>query len=150
VRKASKEDSKDVFELVKGLSEYENLDIDTDEKTLGEAIERGHIEALLCYSDDAACGMVTFFHDYSTFGGYRGMYLEDLFVMPEFRGSGIGRMMLSELARIALERGCKRMSWTCLDWNEPSIGFYESLGAKSTPEWVRFAMPEDRMRELLL
>jgi GNAT superfamily N-acetyltransferase len=98
--------------------------------------------------DDEAVGFALFFHTYSTFLGQRGLYLEDLFVLPEWRGRGAGRALLTHLARIAAERGCGRFEWSVLDWNEPAINFYKNLGAKPMHEWTIFRVAGDSLTAL--
>ena len=93
------------------------------------------VEVVLAWEGDAAAGFALFFHNFSTFLGRRGLYLEDLFVRPEYRRRGYGRALLVHLARLAVERGCGRFEWTVLDWNAPAIGFYQQLGAQILPEW---------------
>ena len=105
---------------------------------LGEKLfgPRPYAEVLIGEVDGEALGFALFFHNFSTFEGRPGIYLEDLFVRPEARGQGLGKALLAELARIAVERGCARLEWWVLDWNEPSIGFYKSLGARPMDEWT--------------
>jgi GNAT superfamily N-acetyltransferase len=126
--------------LIRGLAEYERL---TDRCTGSEAALREHLfglrpycEVLIAEDTEGAVGFALFFHNYSTFLTRPGLYLEDLFVWPERRGTGVGRALLTRLAGIALERGCGRLEWSVLDWNEPAIGFYKRLGAKLLDEWT--------------
>ena len=105
-------------------------------------------EALLAWVDAEAVGFALFFHNYSTFLARPGIYLEDLFVLPEQRGRGIGRTLLTRLAQIAVERGCGRLEWSVLDWNEPAIRFYKSLGAEPMDEWTIFRVTGERLRRL--
>lgn len=100
--------------------------------------ERPYFEVLLAEWQQQAAGFALYFHNYSTWQGRPGLYLEDLFVKPKFRGRGIGTALLKAVAEVATERNCGRYQWACLDWNEPSIRFYESLGAEATREWIPF------------
>ena len=105
-------------------------------------------EALLAYLGDEPAGFALFFHNFSTFLGRPGIYLEDLYVRPEFRGSGIGRALLARLAKLAKERGCGRLEWWVLDWNEPSIGFYKSLGAVAMDDWTVYRVAGEALERL--
>jgi GNAT superfamily N-acetyltransferase len=105
-------------------------------------------EVLLGYADDQPVAFAVFFQNFSTFLGRPGLYLEDLFVVPEMRGRGYGRAMLTELGRIAVERKCGRFEWAVLDWNEPAIGFYRKLGARPMDEWTTFRMAGEALRRL--
>ena len=129
-----------IAELIRALAEYEKLadQVRFDEATLGEKLfgPRPYAEVLIGEIDGEAQAFALFFHNFSTFEGRPGIYLEDLFVRPEARGLGLGKALLAELARIAVERDCARLEWWVLDWNEPSIGFYKSLGARPMDEWT--------------
>ncbi len=105
-------------------------------------------EALLVYLGDEPAGFALFFHNFSTFLGRPGLYLEDLYMRPEFRGSGIGRALLVRLAQLAKERGCGRLEWWVLDWNEPSIGFYKSLGAVAMDDWTVYWVAGEALERL--
>ncbi|HEY1076233.1 MAG TPA: GNAT family N-acetyltransferase [Fontimonas sp.] len=129
-----------ILELIRALAEYEKL---LDEVTATEAAlhdglfgARPYAEALIAWQGDTAAGFALYFHNYSTFLAKPGIYLEDLFVRPQCRGSGIGRALLAQVARIAEKRGGGRLEWSVLDWNEPAIRFYRSLGARSMDEWT--------------
>jgi GNAT superfamily N-acetyltransferase len=133
-----------VLSLIKALAEYERM---TDEVVATEASVRETLfgtkpsaEAVIAYVDGSAVGFAVWFHNYSTFLGRPGLYLEDLFVRPEWRGRGIGRALLGHLAGIAVARGCGRMEWSVLDWNETAIRFYRSLGAKPMSEWTMYRL----------
>jgi len=135
-------DVSDLHALVRGLAEYERLSevCVSTEADLHRAlfIPPAACEALIARLDEEseeAAGFALFFHTYSTFLGRRGLWLEDLFVVPSHRGRGLGRQLLSALARIATERGCARFEWSVLDWNAPAIRFYESLGARLLSDW---------------
>jgi GNAT superfamily N-acetyltransferase len=135
-----------VAELIRALAEYERL---SDQVVLDEGELRGHLfgarpvaEVLLAEDDGGAgvVGFALFFHNFSTFLGKPGIYLEDPFVRPEHRGGGHGKALLSHLARLAVERGCGRLEWSVLDWNDPSIAFYRSLGAVAMDEWTGYRL----------
>jgi len=128
-----------ILELIRGLGEYERLsdEIVATEDGLRKWLfgERPAAEVVLAYVDTTVVGFALFFHNFSTFLGRPGLYLEDLFVKPEWRGRGIGQRLLVHLAALAVERGCGRMEWTVLDWNEPALRFYERMGARVMKEW---------------
>jgi GNAT superfamily N-acetyltransferase len=128
-----------ILRLITALAEYERLShqVVASEAALRETLfgPSPAAEVVIAYVDDQPAGFALWFHNYSTFLGKRGLYLEDLFVLPEWRGHGIGRRLLSHLANIAIERGCGRMEWAVLDWNEPAIGFYRKLGAAVMQDW---------------
>jgi GNAT superfamily N-acetyltransferase len=128
-----------ILELIRGLGEYERLsdEIVATEDGLRKWLfgERPAAEVVLAYVDTTVAGFALFFHNFSTFLGRPGLYLEDLFVKPEWRGRGIGQRLLVHLASLAVERGCGRMEWTVLDWNEPALRFYERMGARVMKEW---------------
>ncbi len=140
IRPATPDDLPLIAELIRALADYEKLahEVRFDEATLGEKLfgPRPYAEVLIGEIDGAPMGFALFFHNFSTFEGRPGIYLEDLFVRPEARGLGLGKALLAELARIAVERGCARLEWWVLDWNAPSIGFYRSLGARPMDEWT--------------
>jgi GNAT superfamily N-acetyltransferase len=140
IRPASPADLPLIAELIRALAEYEKLadEVRFDEAVLGEKLfgPRPYAEVLIGEVDGEAQGFALFFHNFSTFEGRPGIYLEDLFVRPEERGLGLGKALLAELARLAVERDCARLEWWVLDWNEPSIGFYKSLGARAMDEWT--------------
>jgi GNAT superfamily N-acetyltransferase len=140
LRPATPADLPLIAELIRALADYEKLshEVRFDEAVLGEKLfgARPYAEVLIGEVDGSPQGFALFFHNFSTFEGRPGIYLEDLFVRPEARGLGLGRALLAELARLAVERGCARLEWWVLDWNEPSIGFYKSLGARPMDEWT--------------
>ena len=140
VREATEDDVPRILQFIRELAEYEKLshEVVATEQTLRENVfgERRYAEILISEHDGAPAGFALFFHNFSTFLGRPGIYLEDLYVRPEFRGSGVGKALLSRLARLAVERGCGRLEWWVLDWNEPSIGFYEKLGAEPMDDWT--------------
>jgi GNAT superfamily N-acetyltransferase len=136
---ASPADVPAIHALIKALAEYERLahEVVATQDDIHNALfgPRPYAEVLLAKSDDETVGFALFFHNYSTFLGRPGIYLEDLFVLPQSRGRGIGRMLLGALARLAVERGCGRLEWSVLDWNEAAIGFYQRMGARVMGEW---------------
>ena len=146
IRPAERKDVAEVLRLIRGLAVYEKLEDQCvgTEAMLAESLfgARPAAEALLAERDDRAIGFALFFTTFSTFLCKPGLYLEDLFVEPAHRGHGLGKALLQRLAAIAVERGCGRFEWRVLDWNEPSIRFYESLGAKLMPEWQLVRMTE--------
>lgn len=140
IRFGRPEDVPTIFSLIQGLAEYERL---SDEVVGSEALLRVHLfgerpfcEVLLAEAGGKAVGFALFFHNYSTFLTRPGIYLEDLFVLPEERGHGYGKALLTALGRLAYERGCGRLEWSVLDWNEPSIQFYRALGAVAMDGWT--------------
>ena len=146
IRFATCEDVGKILEFIKKLAEYENMSdlVVADEKLLLEWIfEKKKAEVLFAVADGMEVGFALFFHNFSTFLGRSGIYLEDLFVLPEYRGRGFGKALLSKLARITVERGCGRLEWCCLDWNKPSIEFYRSLGAVPLDEWTTYRLSGD-------
>lgn len=152
IERATERDVPVVLQMIRDLAEYERMadQVVATEASLREALFTGRpdAEVLLAYADDRPAGFALFFHNFSTFVGRRGLYLEDLFVKPEFRGAGIGKRLLVELARIALERNCGRFEWSVLDWNEPAIGFYKKLGAVPLEEWTIFRVSGDALTRL--
>lgn len=139
LRLATPADAPAVFELILALAEYEKLthEVVGSADLLAEHLggDRPLVEALLAEVDQQTVGFALFFSNYSTFLTKPGIYLEDLFVRPEYRGQGVGKSLLSALAKLALQRDCGRLEWSVLDWNEPAIAFYERIGAKILPDW---------------
>lgn len=129
-----------ILELIRALAEYEKLldEVSATEAALHEGLfgARPYAEALVAWRDGTAAGFALYFHNYSTFLAKPGIYLEDLFVRPAYRGLGIGKALLAQMAAIAVQRGCGRLEWSVLNWNEPAIRFYRSLGARSMDEWT--------------
>lgn len=150
-RFATRRDVPLVLSLIRELARYEGLEheVVADEGTLARELfdERG-AEVVFAVEGGREVGFALFFHNFSTFLGRRGLYLEDLYVRPDCRGRGVGTALVRELARIACERGCGRLEWWCLDRNEPSIRFYRSLGAVPMSEWTVFRLSGDTLREL--
>jgi GNAT superfamily N-acetyltransferase len=140
IRSATSADLPLIADLIRALAGYEKLadEVRFDEAVLGEKLfgPRPYAEVLIGEVDGAPRGFALFFHNFSTFEGKPGIYLEDLFVMPEARGVGLGKALLAELAKLTVERDCARLEWAVLDWNAPSIGFYQALGARLMDEWT--------------
>jgi GNAT superfamily N-acetyltransferase len=136
---ATRADVPAILEMISGLAEFERLEhlCSASEGDIERALfgDQALVEVALAWEGDQTAGFALFFHNFSTFLGRRGLYLEDLFVRPAFRRRGYGRALLVHLARLAVERGCGRFEWTVLDWNAPAIGFYQKLGAQILPEW---------------
>lgn len=150
-RFAERADTPLILHFIKQLADYEKMldEVVADEKTLEEWIfDRQKAEVIFALEDGVEVGFALFFHNFSTFLGRAGLYLEDLFVLPEHRGKGYGKAILKELASIAVERGCGRLEWWCLDWNKPSIDFYLSLGAQPMSDWTVYRITGDTLTEL--
>ena len=147
-RMAKEQDTALILEFIRSLAEYEKMSdlVVADEDLLREWIfEKGKAEVIFALEDGKEVGFALFFHNFSTFLGRAGIYLEDLFVKPEFRGKGHGKALIRELARITVERGCGRLEWCCLDWNKPSIDFYLSLGAEPLDEWTIYRLTGENL-----
>lgn len=149
IRPATRDDVPLVLEFIRDLARYERLEheMSATEVEMDEALfgARRYAEVVFACSGGRPVGFALFFHNFSTFKGRPGIYLEDLFVRPEARGQGIGKRILAYLARTAVERRCARLEWAVLDWNEPSIGFYRSLGAVPMDEWTTFRLTGDAL-----
>jgi GNAT superfamily N-acetyltransferase len=152
IERAVERDVPVILQMIRDLAEYERMsnDVVATEAGLRDALfgAKPDAEVILAYVDDRPAGFALFFHNFSTFLGRRGLYLEDLFVKPEMRGHGLGKRLLVELAKIAAERGCGRFEWSVLDWNEPAIGFYKRLGAKSMDAWTIFRVSDESLTKL--
>jgi len=152
IRQATEQDVSLILSFIRRLAEYERLSHAAvmTEQMLRENLfgVRRYAEVLLGYADDTPVAFAVFFHNFSTFLGRPGLYLEDLFVIPEMRGKGFGRAMLVELAKIARERKCGRFEWAVLDWNEPAIQFYKSLGAVAMDDWTIFRVSGEALERL--
>ena len=139
IRFATEGDIALILDFIKDLAEYEKMSdlVVADETMLREWIfEKKKAEVIFAMEDGKEVGFALFFHNFSTFLGRAGIYLEDLYVKPDYRGYGHGKALIKKLAAIACERGCGRLEWSCLDWNKPSIDFYLSLGAQQMNEWT--------------
>jgi GNAT superfamily N-acetyltransferase len=152
IRPAGPDDTAVILEHIRGLAEYERLshEVRATEPGLRAALFGPHpgAEVLLAEVEGQPAGFALFFHNFSTFLGQRGIYLEDLFVRPEYRHRGIGRRLLAELAALAVARHCGRLEWSVLDWNAPAIGFYRALGAVPMDEWTVFRLTGDALTRL--
>lgn len=150
-RYAKRTDSALILRFIKALAEYEKMldEVIADETTIEEWIfDKQKAEVIFAIADGREVGFALFFHNFSTFLGRAGIYLEDLFVFPEYRGKGYGKALLKRLAAIAVERKCGRLEWWCLDWNQPSIDFYLSLGAEPMSDWTVYRITGDTLLEL--
>jgi GNAT superfamily N-acetyltransferase len=150
-RYATPEDVGLILQFIRALADYEHMsdDVVATEELLREWIfEKQKAEVIFALDEGKEVGFALFFHNFSTFLGRAGIYLEDLFVLPEYRGKGHGKGLIRELARITVERGCGRLEWVCLDWNQPSIDFYRSLGAQPQEEWTIYRLTGDRLHAL--
>ena len=152
IESVSERDVPLLLRLIKALAEYEELsgDVVATEDLLREALfgAKPGVEAALAYVGADAIGFAVWFSNFSTFVGRRGLYLEDIFVLPEWRGRGIGRALIGHLARLAVDRGCGRMEWAVLDWNDPAIRFYRNLGAQAMDGWTVYRVSGDALRKL--
>ena len=152
IRPATEADLGTIEELIRALAEYERMadEVVTTSQLLRQNLfgERPYAEVLIAEVDGEAAGFALFFHNFSTFVGRPGIYLEDLFVRPEHRAKGFGKALLKRLAEIAVERGCGRMEWAVLDWNEPAIGFYKKLGARPNDDWTVYRLAGESLRNL--
>lgn len=152
IRAATRADLPVIHGFILALAEYEKLahEVRADAALLERNLfgPHPHAEVLIAEIDDAPVGFALFFHNFSTFEGKPGVYLEDLFVAPEARGAGAGRALLARLAAIAIERDCARLEWSVLDWNAPAIGFYRAIGARAMDEWTVQRLDGDALRAL--
>ncbi|MDR0624352.1 MAG: GNAT family N-acetyltransferase [Treponema sp.] len=151
LRFAEKKDAPLLLQFIRALAEYEHLEdqVQAEEKNLKKYIfDDKRAEALICEYDGTPAGFALFFHTFSTFVGRPGLYIEDLFVKPEFRGRGLGKLLLVFTAKVAAERNCGRLEWACLNWNEPSIAFYKSQGARPLSEWTTYRVTGEELGKL--
>ncbi len=151
IRFAEEDDSQLILDFIKGLAVYEKMldQVEATEERIRESVfEKEQAEVIIAEENGEAVGFALFFHNYSTFLGRANLYLEDLFVIPEARGKGYGKKLLKKLAEIALDRGCKRVDWSCLDWNKSSIEFYKSIGAKALDEWTVYRLEGEPLKNL--
>ena len=140
-----------ILRFIRGLADYEKMSdqvVATEELLREWIFEKRKAEVLFACEDNKEVGFALFFHNFSTFLGRAGIYLEDLFVLPEYRNKGYGKALLKKLAQITVERGCGRLEWACLDWNKPSIEFYKSLGAAVMDEWTTYRLTGDILMEM--
>ncbi|MGI6096093.1 MAG: GNAT family N-acetyltransferase [Lachnospiraceae bacterium] len=150
-RYAERKDVSLILRFIRELAEYEKMlnEVVADEATLEEWIfDKEKAEVIFACLGDKEIGFALFFHNFSTFLGRAGLYLEDLYVSPEYRGKGYGKAILKKLAAIAVERKCGRLEWWCLDWNKPSIDFYVSLGAEPMSDWTVYRISGETLSEL--
>ncbi len=150
-RKAEENDCSLILFFVKKLADYEKLSdqvVATEDLLRVWLFEKKKAEVIFACEDGREVGFALFFHNFSTFLGRAGIYLEDLFVLEEYRGRGYGRALLKELARIAWERGCGRLEWSCLDWNQPSIDFYLSMHAVPMDDWTVYRIAGEELKKL--
>jgi GNAT superfamily N-acetyltransferase len=152
IRPAQENDVKAIFELIMGLADYEKL---TDRVTGNSDLLRSHLfgarpyaESIIAELDNRIVGFGLFFHTYSTFLTQPGLHLEDVFVLPEYRRQGVGKALMMSVAKIAFDRGCGRLEWSVLDWNQPAIDFYQDLGATILPEWKICRISADTLAEI--
>jgi GNAT superfamily N-acetyltransferase len=152
IRAATEADVPLILSLIRELAEYERLshEVVATEEALRDSLfgERPLAEVLLAFVGEEPIGFALFFHNFSTFLGRPGIYLEDLYVRPEYRGAGVGRALLAHLARLAKERGCRRLEWSVLDWNEPAIGFYKRIGASPVSGWTVYRLTGETLDRL--
>lgn len=151
IRPAVRADAATIFGFIQGIAEYEKMR--NELKGTAAEVERTlfdehQAEALLAEENGFSVGFALYFFNYSTFQTKHGLWLEDIFILPEHRGKGYGKALLLELVRVARNRGCGRMEWTCLDWNTPSIAFYKSLGARPMSEWTTYRLDGDDLARL--
>ncbi len=147
-RFAERKDCKLILDFIKKLASYEKMsdDVVATESLLEEWIfDKKKAEVIFAVVDGKEVGFALFFHNFSTFLGRAGIYLEDLFVLEEYRGNGYGKALLKKLAQITRERGCGRLEWCCLDWNTPSVDFYLALGAERMDDWTTFRLSGDTL-----
>ena len=150
-REAERADVPLILQFIRELADYEGMldEVVAEEPTLEEWIfDRGRAEVVFALEDGREVGFALFFHNFSTFLGRAGLYLEDLYVRPEHRGKGYGKALLRRLAQIAVERGCGRLEWWCLDWNRPSIDFYLAMGAEPMSDWTVYRAAGDALAAL--
>lgn len=152
IRKADKGDGELIFRFIYALAEYEKLahEVQATPTLVEEMLTRpdARIHAVIAELDGAPVGMALYFYNFSTFLGRHGIYIEDLFVLPEYRGDGIGKSLLQHLAQKAVLEGCGRLEWWVLDWNEPSIAFYRKLGAQPMDEWTVYRVDGEALQQL--
>lgn len=151
LRFAIKEDVDTILGFIKELAEYENMleDVIATKEILNEWLfVRRSAEIIIAEFENEPIGFSLFFHNFSTFLGRSGIYLEDLYIKPQMRGKGFGKIMLAYLAKLAVERKCGRLEWACLDWNEPSIKFYKGLGATPMDEWTVYRVNDKSLQNL--
>ena len=150
-RFADEKDCALILSFIRALAEYERMEdqvVATEELLREWIFEKKKAEVIFALEDGKEVGFALFFHNFSTFLGRAGIYLEDLFVLPEYRGRGHGKGLIAALAKITADRGCGRLEWSCLDWNQPSIDFYLSLGAQPLEDWTEYRVTGDALAKL--
>jgi GNAT superfamily N-acetyltransferase len=151
IRFAEENDAELILQCIKDLAAYEKMSdlvIATVQDITETVFKKHYAEVVICEYDEVPAGFCLFFHNYSTFLGKPGLYIEDLFVKESFRGKGLGKMLLKFMARIAVDRNCGRLEWSCLDWNKPSIDFYISQGAKAMDDWTVYRVSGKELNAL--
>ncbi len=151
IRPAEEKDVSLILYFIKELGAYEKLSelvVATEEKLMNSLFRQRMAEVIIGEFNGEPVGFALFFHNYSTFLGQAGIYLEDLYIIPEMRGKGFGKTMLKHLAKLAVERDCGRLEWACLNWNESAIGFYKGLGAKVQNEWAVYRVAGETLLEM--
>ena len=151
IRKAVRKDVPLILAFIKGIAKYEKMEneVHATEELLSEWLfGKGIGEVVFAMENGREVGFALYFHNFSTFVGKAGLYLEDLYVYPEHRGKGYGKALFLEVVKTAVERGCGRMEWVCLNWNQPSIDFYRSMGAVSMDDWKTYRLTEDKLHKL--
>ena len=151
IRFAEEKDVPLILKFIKGIAEYEKMldEVVTTEDLLREWVfEKQSARVIIGELDGVPVGFSLFFHNFSTFMGRAGLYIEDIFVWPEYLGKGFGKALFLYLAKLAHEEGCGRMEWCCLDWNQPSIDFYRSMGARSMDGWSTYRLTKEQLKEL--
>ncbi|MGK0189742.1 MAG: GNAT superfamily N-acetyltransferase [Verrucomicrobiales bacterium] len=150
IRPATQNDATAIHSLICELADYEKMsaDVVSTPEMIAQSLANGEAETLIAEVNDEAVGCALFFYNYSTFLGRQGIYLEDLYVQPAHRSDGIGKALLLNVAKIARDRGCQRMDWSVLDWNQPAIDFYESIGAKIQREWLLVRLDSAALQQL--
>lgn len=150
IRAATPDDAEDIFHFIRELAIYEKAEeeVVTDVAAIRQSIfgDGSTVRAKMCYVDGQVAGFAVYFFNYSTWQGQNGIYLEDLYVSPEFRGVGAGKALLHSLANEAVAENCGRFEWSVLDWNEPAIQFYESIGAAAQSEWIRYRLEGEALK----
>lgn len=151
IRFAEEKDAALILQFIKDLAEYEKMSnevIATAEDILETVFQKGYAEVVICEYDKMPAGFCLFFHNYSTFLGKPGLYIEDLFVKESFRGKGLGKALLQFMAKLAVERNCGRLEWWCLDWNTSSIDFYTAQGAEAMSDWTVYRVHREALKKL--